>query len=164
MAHDVAKTIMDLAHALEKHETIIIEVTHGFMDEYSVSKCIRMKPDKDTCVIYYKNTTVHLTAQTDWSIIDIILQQILIEFLEIVEKQDGYTCFTIDMDFIEIRIHADHQIIASGTYYFSDTVFCDDINSFVQWFDPTRHMTLKNMFKFYMRFASIVKKNNISVI
>lgn len=165
MAHDVAKTIVDMANQLEKHDSLILEITHGFMDEYSVSKCMRVRQKKDRCVLYYKNTSViFFPKNKNCELLDIILQQILCEFLDITESQDGHDCFTVDMDYLEIKVHADEKVIASGIFYFPETIFRHNISSYIEWFDADNFQKLKNMFCFYVRFASMIKKNKVCIL
>jgi len=158
----LAEMIHDLAETKERKEAksnrVIFALTHYFTDEYGVTKTIYMFPGNqpNTWYLRYKSTTFSITRNDFKLVIDILLQNILSDFLEITRKQDSSDVFTADLDWIGITIYHNNKKIACCNYYFLHDIPVEDVQN-IDIFAPnerlgrlSRYMTTYVAFSMYI--------------
>ena len=158
MASDVARMILGMAKDIEAKECqeteMVIEVTHGFLDEYELSQWIKMKRSPTDGAIIIQQRWMEFAFGfgdlTDDSI-DIIFQEILMTFLDILFLEDGVTSYNKDADHIKISIFKNGSRLASGSYFFIETIFEWEVRSCQDWFTNDKCSALRVAFRRYMR-------------
>jgi len=136
MAHDVATLIYKLALANEKVKRVVrLQIIHGVIGDYEVSKCIKIKSNKEQAYIQYNGITVPFTHY------QVLIQQLLIEFLEVLNKQNQCDSFAQDTSYIVSNVLVDAKIVATCKFVFKETITQEDILDY-EWTQKCQDLSL----------------------
>jgi hypothetical protein len=161
MANDIANLIYNIALSSKKHDiansTVKIEFVHGFEDGYEMATVIDIYRDDDEIVLRYKGVCVTASLPS----FNILVQKILVDFLEILARQSRIDSFVSDFSYIFINIH-NKTLVSSCKYLFSSCLNSDNIVNFNTWYANNDLYNLQHFISIHYYFAyGIVKARKI---
>lgn len=163
MCSILAEMILEHAERLErddaKFDRIVFSISHNFTDEYGVSKAVYMFPNAsllETWTIRYKSSDFIVTRNNFGLIVDIILQQVLLDFLQITKKQDQTDTFSSDLDSVSFAVVHRGNRIASSTYYFQYDMHMENIEQMDVFSRGGELERLARMVNMYVAFAMFI--------
>lgn len=137
MASDIAELILSKVQAIEKNgwaDCIRIVITHNYIDEHAVSKCIKIKHTgcrKDnTWHVCYKCSCFLVERENFAHVVRYMVQNMLLDFLEITEKYHESDAFTADFDWLTASVYHKGHRVASSAHFFAHDFNIGDLSVF----------------------------------